>query len=105
MTLMRLPSLCVVCGWSLGYFGLLPNLFYLLKGMTMFKKAKQVVVKAVAFVGIAVIGTGTAMAAAPDTAAVVASITDGSTAAAVVGLAMLAAIGAVKGLKLIRRAF
>lgn len=61
--------------------------------------------KKIGAVLVGVAASGSVFAAAPDTTAVVTSITDGATAAGVVGLAMLAAIGAVKGLKLIRRAF
>lgn len=62
-------------------------------------------IKKIAGVLVGVAVTGSAFAAAPDVSAVTDSITDGATAAGVVGIAMLAAIGAVKGLKLIRRAF
>lgn len=70
----------------------------------MFKDIRVNLFKKVGVVATGLTVGASAFAAAPDTTAVVASITDGSTAAAVVGLAMLAAIAAIKGLKLIRRA-
>lgn len=47
---------------------------------------------------------GSAMAVAPDTTAVLASITDGQTAAVAVALAFAVAVWAIRGVKMIRRA-
>ena len=49
-------------------------------------------------------GVGSAFAVAPDTTAILASITDGQTAAIAVALAFGVAVWAVRGVKMIRRA-
>lgn len=59
----------------------------------------------VATVGAASLAvTGSAFAAAPDTTAILAAITEGQTAAVVVALAFAVAVWAIRGVKMIRRA-